>query len=357
MKTLTTFPDFTSRLACGYKTIISVIGCFILAISIGMSQDFDYSFDESYQVSTPAKMNIKTSDGNIAVTPTTGSEIKVYYVVRKNGKLLKIDRQELEKEVILEVNHTGNSLDIKVEHHLKNSLMNFNPINVGFRIFVPEQTSTILHTSDGNISLDGLAGDQECKTSDGNISVTKINGQATATTSDGNISLNDINGLVSARTSDGNVSLEYITGDVQATTSDGNIHLGTIDGDVTSVTSDGDIKLSKVNGNASARTSDGHIAFEDLSGSLDAVTSDGNIAGNFTRLEDKLTARASDGNVDVTIPDQLGLDLDIRGESLSVPLTNFTGKSDKRTIRGQANGGGIAVSIQASGGNIRLAYR
>ncbi len=339
------------------KTLASVLTCFVMSISWGIAQDFDYSFSENYKVSTPASMDIRTSDGNITVTSATGNEIRVFYIVKKNGKLLKIDRQELEKEVTLEVNHSDNSLDISVRHNIKNSWMNINPINVGFRIFVPEQTATILHTADGNISLEGLTGNQECKTSDGNISISKIKGQTTGTSSDGNVNLNGINGSVYVRTSDGNISLEDISGNVQSTTSDGNIHLNTINGDIESVTSDGDIKISRSNGNISARTSDGHIAFEDISGSLTAVTSDGNIYGNFVKLESKLMARTSDGNVDITIPDQLGLDLDIKGESLSVPLTNFSGQSDKKSIHGQSNGGGIAVSIQASGGNIRLAYR
>ena len=339
------------------KTIITFLTCFLFSVSFSFSQDFDYSFLETYKVSTPATMNIGTSDGNISVIPTSGNEIKVYFIARKNGRVLDISRQELEKELTVEVNHGTNSLQINVRHELTNSWFNMNQIDVGFRIFAPKDIACTLHTSDGNIKLEGLNGDQDCKTSDGNISISDIKGRTNGVTSDGNLSINGIVGDLTVRTSDGNISIDEITGDVQSTTSDGNISLNVVSGDVQAVTSDGSIKLISVTGTASARTSDGHIVFEDFAGSLTAITSDGNISGNITRLQTKLTARTSGGNVDITIPDKLGLDLDIRGESINVPLINFSGRSDEKTIHGQSNGGGISVNIEASDGNIRLAYR
>ncbi len=339
------------------KTLLSVAALFVLFIPSGRCQDFDYSFSETYQVTSPAYLKIGTSDGNVTVKPGTGNEIKVYYIARKNGKLLKIDRQELEKEVTVQVNHTGNSLEITVTHDWKNSFWNNNQIDVGFNIVVPVATACTLHTSDGNITLEGLTSEQECKTSDGNVSISSIRGRTTGITSDGNVSLEDIDGDVNVHTSDGNISLGHIKGNVQSGTSDGNISLNVITGDVQSVTSDGSIKLNQVTGSASARTSDGHITFQDFSGSLTAVTSDGNITGNVVSLKDKLSVRTSGGNIDLTLPDHLGLDLNIHGESINVPLVNFTGKSEEKSIQGQINGGGIQVIVEASDGNVNLAYR
>jgi hypothetical protein len=73
-------------------------------------------------------------------------------------------------------------------------------------------------------------------------------------------------------------------------------------------------------------------------------------------LKKQLVVSTSDGNISITIPDKLGLDLDIRGEAIDVPLNNFTGKSDKKFIKGQSNGGGIAVSLSSSDGNVRVVY-
>ncbi len=339
------------------KVLLSFFVMIFACLSLGMAQNTDYSFLETYKVSTPANLNIVTSDGNIDVQAGSGNEIQVYYIARKNGRLLNIDRSELEKEVTLEVTSTDHSLSIQVHHDLRDSWWGINQVDVGFRIITPSQTACILNTSDGNISLDGMVSDQECKTSDGNVSISNVMGRTSGITSDGNVTFSDINGDVTVRTSDGNISLDNVSGDVDSHSSDGNISFNTIKGHIESITSDGSIRLNRITGDASAKTSDGQISFEDYSGSLTAVTSDGNISGNIINLNGQLSAKTSGGNVDITIPGKLGLDLDIRGESLDVPLVNFSGRSDKKTIHGQSNGGGIPVDLEASDGNVSLAFR
>ena len=104
------------------------------------------------------------------------------------------------------------------------------------------------------------------------------------------------------------------------------------------------------------KTSDGDLKFRDLAGSLNAHTSDGNVSGNIIELKSELTIRTSDGNISVFVPANIGMDLNIKGESLDVPLNNFSGHSDEKSIQGKSNGGGVAVNLSTSG-NVTLAYR
>ncbi len=319
------------------KTRIVLFAFGFLCISNVYAQNFDYSFKESYEVSLPAQLSISCSDGNLDVIPSEGNKIQVFYIVKKANRILEINRGELEKELIVEVVHTKSSLKISVKDKIKPFNLEF-PLNVHFKVYVPKETSCDLRTSDGNISLAGLISDQRCKTSDGYIHIANISGNVTGGTSDGDILVKEIKGLVDVGTSDGSIELEKINGDVQASTSDGNI------------------KLDHVKGDISVKTSDGYIAFKEISGSFKAITSDGNIKGNVVELRNQLTLRTSGGNIEVAIPAQMGLDLDIKGESIDVPFKNFSGKFDKTTVRGQSNGGGIPVTLSTSDGNIRLIY-
>jgi len=138
-------------------------------------------------------------------------------------------------------------------------------------------------------------------------------------------------------------------------TSDGDIHVSEASSGATASTSDGNITITKAKGDVRAKTSDGDIVFQDLEGALTASTSDGNIKGNIQRLTKELSAHTSDGNISITVPANLGLDLDIKGESLDVPLTNFSGSSNEKRIQGKSNGGGIPVNRSTSG-NVRLSY-
>ena len=73
-------------------------------------------------------------------------------------------------------------------------------------------------------------------------------------------------------------------------------------------------------------------------------------------LKKELSLKTSDGNIDVRVPGELGLDLDIKAESIDAPFKNFTGKFDKKFVRGQSNGGGIPVVLSTSGGSVTLSY-
>lgn len=320
------------------KTITLILPCFLLALAFATAQDGEYSFKEKYTVASPVKLDISSFDGNIDVSPSTTNEIQVYYIARKNGRVLKINREELEKEVILNVEPEKNGLRIEVKNRFENQswFNSTDQVHVSFRILTPKQTACVLHSSDGNVSIEGLTSDQRMKTSDGNIKIAQINGSVTGNTSDGNVSVHDIKGNVETGTSDGNIRLENITGNIQSSTSDGNIELTNVTGDIY------------------AKTSDGDIYFTNVSGSLKSNTSDGNIRGSFDELKKELTARTGDGNISIKIPGNLGLDLDIRGESLNVPLNNFSGKSEKKSIQGKSNGGGIAVNLTTSDGHITL---
>ena len=98
------------------KTIVSLFICCLLSITVSWSQNGDYSFKETYDLATPAKMKISSSDGNIEVSPGNTKKAEVLYIVRRNNKVLQISRKELEKELKVVVVHSSNSLDINVEY-------------------------------------------------------------------------------------------------------------------------------------------------------------------------------------------------------------------------------------------------
>jgi len=321
------------------KAIALTLAAGILFTSSTFSQDFEYSFKEEYKMNLPASLSLSSFDGNIEVIPSEGNVIQIYYIVKKDIRLMKINREQLEEEVVVTVDHDPDRLMIKVEPKDKWSFNWRDRANVHFKVYVPVRTSCELNTSDGNVVLSGVSGRQQIRTSDGNISVSEISGDVTGHTSDGNIHTKRIKGSVEVKTSDGDVVLDNIAGTVRSSTSDGNIRITKVEGDIT------------------ARTSDGDISFEGVSGAMDAVTSDGNVRGEFALLKNQVTIRTSDGNIDLAVPKGLGLDLNIKGESLNVPLANFSGHSEDERIEGAVNGGGVAVNLVTSDGRVSLSYR
>lgn len=308
--------------------LTAVFSC--LAILVFAQTPDDFSFRETYNISTPAEMSITTSDGFIYVNDHKSENIEVFFIVKKNNKILDIDLEELEEQLDVDIIRSSDRLEIKIRHKESNWVKNWKDrYNVSLQINAPSRTACNLKTSDGNISLIGFQGEQICKTSDGDIEVEKILGN------------------LSARTSDGNINVFDVQGSTDLTTSDGKIMVANVDGDTKVATSDGNIFLENINGQNHAKTSDGNIVFEDLRG---------DIRGNMARIVNELYLKTSDGNISVAVPEGLGMNVRLKGEDINTRLEDFSGKTGDHLVEGTIRGGGVEVELITSDGDINLTY-
>jgi hypothetical protein len=182
---------------------------FILLLTSIAALAQDYSFKESYQLGSTAQVSISSSDGNIEAVAFDNDKTDVFYIVRKNNKVLNISRADLEKEVTLEVQQSGNSLSIVVKYKNEFGWTDWrDKMVVSFRLQLPRETACTLRTSDGNVAAKGFNRDQRCNTSDGDVNISDVRGSVIASTSDGNISISKVSGTVETKTSDGDIQLE-----------------------------------------------------------------------------------------------------------------------------------------------------
>lgn len=320
------------------QLFLTAVFSFLIILVYAQKPD-DFSFRETYKVSTPASMSISTSDGFINVNDHNSSEIEVFFIVTKNNQVQDIDRDELEEHLDVDIISSSDGLEIKIRAKDSNWRINWRDrYNVSMQINAPNRTACNLRTSDGDISMTGFEGQQSCRTSDGDIEVENITGN------------------LSARTSDGDITALNIQGSTDLSTSDGKIMADNIDGDTKVVTSDGNIYLENIRGENNARTSDGNIVFENMRGSLTAQTSDGDIRGDLDQLTDELYLKTSDGNISVTVPEGLGMNVRLKGEDINTKLEHFSGKTSEHLVEGTIRGGGVDVELVTSDGDINLNY-
>ena len=319
------------------RSIVSISVLLFFASTLCQAQESKFSFEEQYNISVPANLEISTDDGDVQVFPGDDGVIKVFYSVHKSGIFVNITKEELEEYLIIDIKHSENMLDISVRNRNANNWR--DQYDVSFEIYTPVQTSCNLKTSDGDIRLSGLNTNQKCSTSDGDILVKKVNG---------NIDLH---------TSDGDINCYGIIGDMEMETSDGDIDAEGLQGEIQIVTSDGDILIKDALGAIFANTSDGDIIANDCSGSITASTSDGDIRGNFLKVTNKLSFITSDGDINIVVPKELGFNIKLKGETLRAELSDFTGKNSEHHIQGEINGGGIAIELITSDGTVILSYQ
>ncbi len=251
--------------------------------------------------------------------------------------------------------------------------------------------------SGGNIRIDSAGGNVTAQTSSGSIQIGTVKGKTlNAKNSGGDIELGTAEGSVKAETSSGNVRIKSAGGNLDLRNSGGSIEIGETSGSVTAETSSGNIRIKSAKGNIDARNSGGSIAVEEAGGDsslrtssgsivvalaqgkveaknsggkievsdardiVQAETSSGGIAVNFsTAPKADCRLQVSGGGVTVGLPRSAGFNLDAASSGGKIvtetPVTVVVqGEQKQGVLQGKINGGGPALMLRSSSGDIRL---
>ncbi len=342
----------------------SLLILLISAVTSCLAQSFEGETPflvKSFSALSLKNLEAKTTGGNISVKGGNASEAKVeVYVSSENGRRTHLSKDEIQKRLDedydLTIKMDGNKLSVIARE--KSRLTNWNhTLSISFYIFVPQNISSNMNTSGGNISLSGLSGEQEFGTSGGNLEIRQVNGKLTGHTSGGNIEISGSKDIIDLTTSGGNINASHCTGNIKLHTSGGNVGLHVLDGSIKALTSGGNVDADKVSGDLIAQTSGGNLVLQALSCSLEATTSGGDADVEILELRKYVKINNSSGTVNVKLPSGKGLNLDITGDEISTDaMNNFSGTKKEHSLVGKLNGGGTPVEIDASSGRINISF-
>jgi len=180
----------------------------------------------------------------------------------------------------------------------------------------------------------------------------------------GDVELLRVAGEIEAKTSSGDVRASEIGGaKASFSTSYGNVRVEKASGDVDARSSSGDVRVTGFEGAIEARSSYGSVEVEGVLTALVADTQSGDVIARAlagSRVESTWKLSSSYGDVTLVVPEGFACDLDARTEygavEVDVPLHVAAGelKSAKESVRGKLNGGGGAVEIRCSSGDVAV---
>lgn len=290
------------------------------------AQNRTLSESDAYSINTFAaspgeKLEVRTSGGSIQVYGTEGNEVKVEMYVRRNSTFLSPSDDDLSTyDIDIKQSRGVVRASATRKSGVQNILSSRSNLSISFVVSIPNAFNIDISTSGGSIRVSDLDGDLVAHTSGGSIRMTNLNGQLNFRTSGGSITAEEIHGAIDARTSGGS------------------------------------IRVTNASGKIAMRTSGGSMTFENIQGELDAHTSGGSIRANITDLSGDLSLKTSGGSIIARIPENVGANLDIRGDRVNVPLSNFSGNSSRNRINGSMNGGGHTIALTTSGGRVSLNF-
>ena len=176
-------------------------------------------------------------------------------------------------------------------------------------------------------------------------------------TSGGDIGVRDLNASVHAASSGGDISIAGVAGKIGLHTAGGDIQVKNDNGAANMSSAGGDIDIADSTGALDLRTGGGDIRLRNDTGKIQGFTAGGGVWARL-RANDGVSFSSGGGDIDVLLPRNVGAALDARSNGGSLtsefPLSTTRIKSDTR-LSGTIGGGGALISLQASGGDIRIA--
>ena len=286
----------------------------------------DRTVEKSFPVSGAGTLHVETQGGEIRVSPSNDSVVRVTAKQRIRANT-DAEADAILKKLELTMEQNGNDVRVISKYERQPSgfrMGSWPPVNVDIVVTVPANFATELHTSGGGITIGDLKGKAELRTSGGGIKLGKMGGEVDARTSGGSITLDEAGGAVELKTSGGNIS------------------------------------VGRVNGPAELSTSGGGIKVDSVVSVLRAHTSGGSIRANITGpLKEECSLSTSGGSVHVQVDKAAAFRLDASTSGGGVDVDGLTltlekmGR-DRSRLAGTVNGGGPLLKLRSSGGGISV---
>jgi hypothetical protein len=284
------------------KLTVAVAAMAMLPSLAALAQDSDHSWSKTYPVTGKPTLNFEVSDANVAFQSCGECrEIRIHVeVVGRKLSDYRLEEGQSGDEVhfvFRELPHIG----VHVVWHSEQTHVTVES---------PAQLTLEAKTSDGNVTLSGLAGQLALTTGDGDVTVDHVSGELRIKSGDGHVKISDAEGALDARTSDGSLNVDGLFHALALHTSDGTLEVRLRDG---------------------------------------------------TKFTEASSIQTSDGSVTLRVPQTFAADLDVHTSDghldCSLPLTIDHYQSsggEGHAFHGKLNGGGAPFSIHTSDGNVKI---
>lgn len=382
--------------------LLTTVGCSCRYVYVGnhaSQQNYKLTTSRQAAFAPGSTLDVDTSSGSIAVTGSDASDCSVTATITGYAPTVE-EAQELAEETDIELNQTGQTLQIRADIP---STGNNRGVSVSYVIAVPRQANLALHSAYGSLDIAQVQGIVRGKTGSGSIKAQAIDGTTNLDTAYGSVSCEDIVGEdITLHSGSGSITARNIEGPARIESSYGSVTCDQFSGgDLTLKSGSGRIEVSQANFTiCDAQTSYGSVTARNLqgdslkcqsgSGSIDVSNSDApvmNLSSSYGRVHARnittsdLEAVSGSGSIDVVCSPACPADLTAKAKSsygsvtftappsfagrvallsgygsvqTDLPVT-VTGKiGDKKRIEGAVGQGGGELDLETSSGTVTL---
>jgi hypothetical protein len=281
--------------------------------------------EQSFHVRPGGVLKIDADLGNVEITTSDSDTLRIEFT-REFKVPTSAEANELRQKVEVEMGQqddtaTGyNSVNVNVRYTGSRQGHERDKLRLDFRIAMPRKFNLELRTV-------------------GSAKVGDIEGWAKARVDGGSLQLGKVRERVSARTNGGSFSAGDL-GELDVESRGGSVSAGHVNGKVRAVAEGGSVSITEANDSVDARAAGGSVAV---------------YISKQPGSDSRLIAEA--GNVDLRLPASIAVSLNAECSAGRInsdfAVAGIVHTSDTR-LKGDINGGGPAILVRASAGNINL---
>jgi putative adhesin len=293
------------------------------------------SFDRSYSVNGPVRLELTNGSGSSGVSAGGANEVHVHAEFRVHGwSDGSAERRKNELIANPPISQQGNVI----------SVGGFGPASsnwmVNYTITVPANTQIHAMAGSGSMSVTGIEGPANLMAGSGSIVASDIAEDVQAIAGSGKIELSKIKGQVQATAGSGKIELSDVRGESRVQAGSGSLAIVRPSDTVTASSGSGGIQITGAKADLRVRTGSGKV---EVDGDPQATT--------FWEF------RSSSGSVTLRVPPTASFRLYARTNSgeidAGIPIT-MEGTAGKHSLRARIGDGKARVEIETSSGNIAL---
>jgi hypothetical protein len=319
---------------CGLNIVAPVFAAALLIAGCGASAASNGSFDRTYTVSGPIRLDLSNASGQIHITGTPGNTVHIHGEVHARGFLFNNPEKQV-RELSANPPIEQRPDIIRVGKNLSD----LNGVSVDYTIELPHNAEVSTKVASAAQTISNLQGPVKIDSASGAIEVRGIERAVQVNSASGSIRAQDLGDDFHASSASGNISATSVQGDVRIHGISSSMNISGPGARVEATTTSGRVEISGAGSDVTASSVAGRVSVH------------GNPSGN-----SYWNLKTTSGTVEVGVPPTANFHLSAQAVSgdINAGIPIVIEDQDKHRLRAQVGNAGGRVEIHTVSGGIKV---
>jgi Putative adhesin len=316
------------------KTATLALAAAALLAGCGTGMASKGSFDRTYTVNGPIRLELANASGAVRITGTSENTVRIHGEVRARSFFFNDpDKQARELSANPPIEQKPDIIRIGKE------LSKLSNASIDYTIEVPRNCEVTTTVASGAQTISNVQGPVRVESAAGSIAVSRIEHSVQVTSASGSVTAQDLDDDFRANTVSGSVSATNIKGDVRIRAISGSTNISRPGARVEASTTSGTVELNGASNDVTASSVSGRVSVQ------------GNPSGN-----SYWSLKTTSGMVEVAVPASANFHLSAEAVSgeIRTGIPIVIEDQDKHSLRARVGSAGGRVEIHTVSGGIRL---